>query len=71
MLKVEKTCPCGNARRIYFFSMSTGARKAPALISMKTALSGNDFEVGEISALSAAAPEADQPFLAVAQLSDD
>jgi hypothetical protein len=36
-----------------------------------TALSGNDFEVGEISAHSAAAPEADQPFLAVAQLSDD
>jgi hypothetical protein len=36
-----------------------------------TALSGNDFEVGEISAHGAAAPEADQPFLAVAQLSDD
>jgi hypothetical protein len=36
-----------------------------------TALSGNDFDVGEISAHSAASPEADQPFLAVAQLSDD
>jgi len=36
-----------------------------------TALSGNDFDVGEISAHSAAAPEADQTFLAVAQLSDD
>jgi len=36
-----------------------------------SALIGNDFEIGEISAYGAAAPEADQPFLAVAQLSDD
>jgi hypothetical protein len=36
-----------------------------------TALSGNDFEAGDISTHGAAAPEADQAFLAVTQLSDD
>lgn len=46
-------------------------QKDRSLFAALTALSGNDFEVGEISAHSAAAKEADQPFLAVAQLRDD
>jgi hypothetical protein len=50
---------------------SMGPSQYVASRAALTALSGNDFEVGEISAHSAAAPEADQPFLAVAQLSDD
>ena len=65
----------GNSNLIYQCFISSSRLVAHALQSIMvnelTALSGNDFDVGEISAHSAAAPEADQPFLAVAQLSDD